>query len=75
MRLILAYAFSEINLYCLYTIVASIDERILQFYKEHGFVNDVCQREAIFANGRYWDKYTLSILQDDWIIGNSEEIK
>jgi RimJ/RimL family protein N-acetyltransferase len=66
MRLLLRYAFSEINLYRLTAIVPAYNLPALAFFSKTGFVEEVCRREALARDGQRWDEYRLGLLASEW---------
>lgn len=72
LKLILRYAFHELNLYRLNTIFFEDNARGLAFLERHGFQIEVRRRQAIYRAGRRWDEVRLGLLREDWEIGRRE---
>ncbi len=66
LRLILRYAFDELNLYRVGAPTVAYDERGIRFLQRAGFAVEVRQRQAINRDGRRWDAVWLGILKDEW---------
>jgi len=64
--LVLRFVFAELNLYHLTANVAQYNEVALHVFKKAGFVEEVCRREALARDGRYWDMISLGILRPEW---------
>lgn len=66
LKLILRYAFHELNLYRLNAIGYEDNARGLAFLQRHGFEIEVRRREAIYRAGRRWDEVRLGLLREEW---------
>ncbi|MBI3241636.1 MAG: GNAT family N-acetyltransferase [Chloroflexi bacterium] len=66
LRLLLRYAFHELNLFRLTTNVYEYDSRGLRFLERHGFAVEVRRRQAIHRLGRRWDDLRLGLLKEAW---------
>jgi RimJ/RimL family protein N-acetyltransferase len=66
MRLILRYAFSELNLHRVSLDVFEYNPRALHSYQKSGFVLEGRQRQAILRDGRRWDILFMGILREEW---------
>lgn len=66
MQMLLRYAFEEMNLYRLTGVTMEYNTAAQSFLTRHGFTQEVCRREAIYREGRYWDALTYGILADEW---------
>ncbi len=66
MRLLLRYAFHELNLYRLTTDTFEYNPRGVKFLERHGFVLEVRRRQAILRDGKRWDEYRFGLLREDW---------
>ncbi len=65
-RLILRYAFDELNLNRVELSVFADHDRAIRVYRRAGFVQEGRARQAFFRNGRYHDALTFGILRDEW---------
>jgi hypothetical protein len=66
MRLILHFAFDELNLYRLSAVLGEDNPTGLRFFEKFGFVPEVCRRQALQRGGRFWDVIHLGLLADEW---------
>jgi RimJ/RimL family protein N-acetyltransferase len=67
LRLVLRYAFHELNLYRLGTAaVPAYNEGALRFFQRAGFVEEVRRRQALQRDGKRWDAVLLGILREEW---------
>ena len=66
LKLILRYAFDEMNLYRLTVMVPEYNQVALHVLKNAGFIEEVRRREALYRDGRRWDSIHLGIISDDW---------
>jgi RimJ/RimL family protein N-acetyltransferase len=66
LRLLLRYAFDELNLYRLTAIVPEYNPVALHLFSKAGFVEEVRQRKALNRDGRRWDLLHLGILHEEW---------
>ncbi len=67
LRLILAYAFGELNLYRVAVNTFEYNNRAIRFFERAGFQIEVRRREAIHRDGKRWDAVMLGLLRDEWI--------
>ncbi len=72
LRLILRYAFAELNLFRLSAVTASYNERAIEFLQRAGFQAEVCRREAFHRDGKRWDAVGLGMLREEWKAENAE---
>jgi RimJ/RimL family protein N-acetyltransferase len=61
-RTLLGFAFEEMNLHRVFLRVRADNARGIRVYEKCGFQHEGCKREAIFANGRYYDELHMGIL-------------
>lgn len=66
LRLMLRFAFAELNLYRLTAEVPEYNTVALHVFSKAGFVEEVRRREAIFRDGRRWDALHLGLLREEW---------
>ncbi|MGQ0603382.1 MAG: GNAT family N-acetyltransferase [Anaerolineales bacterium] len=66
LKLLLRYAFHELNLYRLSTDCFEYNPRGLKFLEQHGFSVEVRRRQAIHRDGRRWDELRLGLLREEW---------
>ncbi|MBI3913710.1 MAG: GNAT family N-acetyltransferase [Chloroflexi bacterium] len=65
-RLVLRYAFGELNLFRLSAVTGSYNDRAIEFLQRAGFQIEVRRREALHRDGRRWDAVGLGMLKDEW---------
>jgi RimJ/RimL family protein N-acetyltransferase len=66
MKIILRYAFSELNLQRVTLDVFEYNQRGVRSYEKAGFVIEGRQRGQILREGRRWDVIFMGILREDW---------
>ena len=67
MRLLLRYAFSELNLRRVSLIVFGYNERAQRSYLKVGFKVEGRQRERIRRDDQRYDMVFMSVLRDEWL--------
>ena len=65
MRLVLRYAFDELNLHRVSLTVFAYNERALRTYRRLGFVEEGRQRERLLRFGRRWDMVFMGIFNGE----------
>lgn len=66
MKLILKFAFHELNLHRVQLSVFSYNERALSLYKKLGFVQEGVMREHLSRDGRRHDMLIFGLLRREW---------
>jgi RimJ/RimL family protein N-acetyltransferase len=66
LKLILRYAFDELNLHRLSANTFEYNTAALNFLQRAGFTLEVRRRQAINRDGRRWDAIVLGLLRDEW---------
>ena len=66
MRVILRYAFTELNLHRVSLDVFEYNPRAIRSYEKAGFVVEGRQRQALNRDGRRWDVIYMGILREEW---------
>lgn len=66
LRLILRYAFGELNLFRLGATIPEYNLAALHLFEKAGFMNEARQREALHREGRRWDIIRLGLLRAEW---------
>ena len=64
-KLLLEYGFKYLNLHSIRLDLLSINERAHKCYLKCGFKDTGCSREAIYVNGKYYDKLHMDILENE----------
>jgi RimJ/RimL family protein N-acetyltransferase len=66
MRLLIDFAFLDMNLNRLELEVYDFNERAIQCYLNCGFVQEGRLREKLYKKGRYLDVIQMGLLKSDW---------
>jgi RimJ/RimL family protein N-acetyltransferase len=66
LRLLLRFAFDELNLYRLAAIIPEYNAAALRLFEKAGFVEEVRRRQAVNRFGRRWDLLHLGVLRNEW---------
>lgn len=66
MRLLLRYAFHELNLHRLAAFVSSWNAEALRFFARFGFAEEFRRREALYILGQRCDQVGISLLKEEW---------
>jgi RimJ/RimL family protein N-acetyltransferase len=67
MRLLLRFAFAELNLARVSLVVFGYNERAQRSYLKVGFKEEGRQRERIRRDGQRYDMVFMSVLRDEWL--------
>ncbi len=67
MRMLLRFAFAELNLFRLTADVPAYNEGAIALLKKFGFVEEVRRRQALERDGQRWDMLVFGLLKDDWL--------
>jgi RimJ/RimL family protein N-acetyltransferase len=65
-RLVVNYAFRELNLYRVGLSVYAYNERAVHVYEKVGFVHEGRQRAALYRDGQRFDLLYMSVLRPEW---------
>jgi RimJ/RimL family protein N-acetyltransferase len=66
LKLLLRYAFGELNLYRLGATIPEYNPAALSLFERAGFLVEARRREALQREGRRWDMIHLGILREEW---------
>lgn len=66
LRMLLRFAFAELNLYRVTAVVPEYNEGAIALMNKFGFVHEVCRRKALDRDGRRWDLYVFGLLSEEW---------
>jgi RimJ/RimL family protein N-acetyltransferase len=69
MRVLLRYAFSELNLNRVSLVVFGYNERAQRSYLKVGFKLEGRQRERVRRDGTRYDMVFMSVVRDEWLAG------
>lgn len=72
-RVILRFAFQELNMHRVSLGVFEYNARAKHSYEKVGFVEEGRQRAVLHRNGRRWDGFVMGILRDEWEKHQHEE--
>jgi RimJ/RimL family protein N-acetyltransferase len=67
MRVLLRYAFSELNLRRVGLIVFEYNPRAIRSYEKAGFTHEGRVRGAMQRDGKRWDFLYMSLLREEWL--------
>jgi RimJ/RimL family protein N-acetyltransferase len=67
MRVILRYAFSELNLHRVTLGVFEYNPRAIRSYEKAGFVHEGRIRKHLLKDGKRWDVLQMGMLREDWL--------
>lgn len=73
MRLLLRYAFAELNLYRLTALVPEYNQGAMQLFQKFGFVEEVRRRKALNRDGELWDLLAFGLLNSEWRDQNNRQ--
>jgi RimJ/RimL family protein N-acetyltransferase len=66
LRLLLRFAFAELNLFRVSALVPAYNEAMIALIRKFGFVEEVRRREAVERDGRFWDLLAFGLLKTEW---------
>jgi RimJ/RimL family protein N-acetyltransferase len=66
LKLLLDFAFTDLNLARVYLYVFSTNTRAVKAYEKVGFVQEGCLRRHAHINGEYLDVHVMGLLRDDF---------
>ena len=67
LRMLLEYAFFELNLHRVSLRVFSLNEKAIHIYNKLGFVKEGVMRESLYRNGAWHDIIMMGILKKDYL--------
>lgn len=65
-RILLRYAFNELNLHRVTLNVFEYNQRAVRSYEKAGFVVEGRERQFLRRDGRRWDVIYMGILREEW---------
>jgi len=71
MKVILRYAFQELNLRRVALDAFEYNPRAICSYEKVGFVHEGRAREFLYREGRRWDLIFMGILREEWLTGDT----
>lgn len=66
LRMLLRFAFAELNLFRVTARVPEYNEAAIALLKKFGFVEEVRRRQALDRDGRRWDLIVFGLLHEEW---------
>ena len=72
MQLLLRFGFDTLNLNRIWLRVYENNPRAVRAYEKAGFIEEGRQRQANYADGRYYDVIQMSALRDEWLTAHPE---
>ncbi|HVN16532.1 MAG TPA: GNAT family protein [Anaerolineales bacterium] len=66
LKLLLRYAFAELNLYRVTAMVPEYNEGAIRLFQKFGFMEEIRRRQALQRDGRTWDLLTFGLLRPEW---------
>jgi RimJ/RimL family protein N-acetyltransferase len=73
LRVLLRYAFDELNLQRVSLSFLEGNERALRSYEKCGFRLEGRERQAWAYDGRRWDEISMGLLREEWEAMNNEQ--
>jgi len=71
LNLLMKYAFNQLNMHKLWTELYEFDTKKINFYEKHKFKRDAILRDNCFEDGKYWNSYIYSLIQNEFLkVGN-----
>lgn len=67
MKIMLRYAFTEVNLHRVTLTVFEYNPRAIRSYEKAGFRHEGRMRQALHKEGRHWDILVMGILRREWM--------
>ena len=67
LRMLLRFAFAELNMFRVAADVPEYNEGALALLKKFGFVEEVRRRQALERDARRWDLLGFGLLKDEWL--------
>jgi RimJ/RimL family protein N-acetyltransferase len=67
MRVLIRYAFDELNLHRLSLRVFGFNQRAIRSYEKCGFVHEGRNRNALAKLGGRWDEVWMGLVKSEWI--------
>lgn len=75
LNLILRYAFDELSLFRVTSVVAEHNRPASELFEQARFTLEVRQRQAVYWNRRAWDKLFFGLLRPEWKMQQLAEVK
>jgi len=66
-RLLVEYAFNELNIFKLKASILVVNEGSWRCAEKNGFTRVATCKKDMYVNGEYLDNYVYSLLKEDWL--------
>lgn len=66
LKLLLRYAFGELNLYRVTAVVPAYNLGAMRLFQKFGFMEEVRRRNVLQHNGEFWDVIGFGLLNTEW---------
>ncbi|GAH12567.1 unnamed protein product, partial [marine sediment metagenome] len=73
-KLMITYAFEELNLHKIHTSIYSPNERSLKAATKLGFVQEAILREEIYIDGVHVDNHKFAVFKKEWLNLKKDEV-
>ena len=70
-RIMVEYAFNELNLRKIYAGINSANIGSWRCAEKNGFIREATFKKDTYVNGKYYDSFVYSLLKDDWLQNKS----
>lgn len=67
-KLMLEYAFNELNLERVYLYALEDNKRAIELYKKLGFIQEGCLINSVFKNGKYNNLVLMALIRKGWLL-------
>ncbi|WP_164215747.1 GNAT family protein [Virgibacillus sp. YIM 98842] len=67
LKVLLAYAFLELNLHRVSLRVFSLNEKAIHIYHKLGFVEEGVMRQSLYRNGQWHDIILMGLLKEEYL--------
>jgi RimJ/RimL family protein N-acetyltransferase len=75
MKIVLRYAFAELNLHRVSLGVFEYNPRAIRSYEKAGFQHEGRARKHLNHEGQRWDIFFMGILREEWLALNKESLE
>jgi len=75
MRVLVGYAFRELDLHRLSLSVFSYNLPAIRCYEKVGFVREVVKRAALYRDGQRYDELIMGLLRSDWEAQRARQVQ
>jgi len=66
MKMVLRYAFTELNRHRVSLGVLGYNDRAIHSYEKAGFTHEGTSRKSISREGQRWDVHFMGVLRSEW---------